>query len=193
MTRFSRNASLAIALGLVFLAGGLRAEGGDHAFVGSNNCKKCHIKEFKSWEETKMAQAFESLKPGVDVEVKQKLGLDPNTDYTKDEKCVSCHVTGWGKTGGFTSIDATPELAGVGCESCHGAGGTYIQDGYMTLKNKEYKRAELVAVGLVEKVSEAQCSGCHNKDVPIPDYKFDFAASKDKGTHEIFPLKYNHD
>jgi hypothetical protein len=32
-----------------------------------------------------MAQAFESLKPGVDVEAKQEMGLDADTDYTTDE------------------------------------------------------------------------------------------------------------
>ena len=26
-----------------------------------------------------------------------------------------------------------------------------------------------------------------------PDYVFDFEANKDKGTHEKFPLKYQHD
>lgn len=165
----------------------------DHAFVGTKNCKKCHIKEWKSWSETKMAGAFDSLKPGVDVEVKQQLGLDPDADYTTDESCISCHVTGWGKEGGFTSIEETPDLAGVGCEMCHGAGGTYTQDGYMTLKNKEYKKAELVAVGLVDQVSETQCSQCHNENVPIPDYSFDFEAMRAEGTHENYPLQYDHD
>ena len=43
---------------------------GEHAFVGVNGCKKCHLKEWKSWSETKMAQAFEQLKPGVAAEAK---------------------------------------------------------------------------------------------------------------------------
>ncbi len=176
---------------LLLLAPALSAD--DYAYVGTKNCKKCHIKQWKSWGETKMSQAFESLKPGVDVEVKAELGLDPNMDYTTDANCVSCHVTGYGKEGGFTSIEETPELAGVGCEMCHGPGGTYTQDGYMTLKNKEYKRADLVAVGMVEAVGEAQCVVCHNENVPIDGYTFDYATAKDEGTHESYPLKYNHD
>jgi cytochrome c553 len=165
----------------------------DHAYVGTKMCKKCHIKEWKSWAETKMAEAYESLKPGVDAEVKTELGLDPATDYTTDENCVRCHVTGYGKEGGFTSIDETPELAGIGCEMCHGAGGTYTQDGYMTLKNKEYKRADLIAVGLTHPIGEEVCQQCHNEEVPIPDYSFDFASMKEKGMHEVYELKYNHD
>ena len=164
----------------------------EHAFVGSKSCKKCHIKEYKSWEETKMAQAYESLKPGVDVEAKAAMGLSADEDYTQNAECVSCHVTGHGKPGGFVSEAETPELVGVGCEMCHGAGGTYIQDGYMTLKNKEYKLSELVAVGLVEKVGPEQCTGCHNENVPIEGYTFDYEAVKDQGTHEKFPLKYDH-
>ncbi len=165
----------------------------DHDFVGTKNCRKCHIKQWKSWGDTKMAQAFESLKPGVDTEIKEQLGLDPQKDYTTDESCVSCHVTGWGTPTGFTSIDETPELAGVGCEVCHGPGGTYTQDGYMTLKNKEYKRADLVAVGLTHPIDESVCVQCHNENVPIPDYTFDFETKKAEGIHENYPLKYNHD
>jgi hypothetical protein len=165
----------------------------EHAYIGSNNCKKCHIKQWKSWSETKMANAFETLRPGVVAERKTELGLDPEKDYTTDESCVRCHVTGYGKEGGFSSIDATPDLVGVGCEMCHGAGGTYTQDGYMTLANKEFKRADLVAVGLIHPVDEAVCTQCHNQDVPIPDYSFDFEAMKAEGLHESTPLKYNHD
>lgn len=165
----------------------------EHAFLGTKGCKKCHLKEFKSWEQTKMAQAYETLKPGVDVEIKEELGFDPAVDYTTDESCVSCHVTGWGKSGGFTSIEATPELAGISCESCHGAGSTYTQDHLMSLKNKEYKLSEVVAAGMVETVSEEQCVLCHNENVPIEDYSFDLETAKEQGTHEKFPLKYNHD
>ncbi len=163
-----------------------------HAFVGSKNCKKCHLKEFKSWEATKMAKAFESLKPGVAAEAKHAAGLDPQKDYTADAECVGCHTTGHGQPGGFVSVAETPDLVGVGCEECHGAGGTYLQDGYMTLQNKEYKKAELVAVGMVAEVTAAQCTKCHSADNPFSPGEFDFAASKDKGTHEIFPLKYPH-
>lgn len=165
----------------------------EHAYVGTKSCKKCHIAQWRSWSETKMANAFETLKPGVVAERKSELGLDPQMDYSTDPECVRCHVTGYGAEGGFTSIEETPDLAGVGCEMCHGPGGTYTQDGYMTLKNKEYKRADLVAVGLVHPVGEAQCVQCHNDENPIPDYTFDFETKKSEGMHESFPLRYNHE
>lgn len=164
---------------------------GKHAYVGSTKCKKCHLKEFKSWSETKMAKAFEALKPGVNADKKKAAKLDPNKDYTADAKCVGCHVTGQGKNGGFVDITSTPDLAGVGCEACHGPGGTYIQKPYMTLENKEYKKAELVAVGMVGEVTKEQCVPCHNEKSPF--FKaFDFEARKKDGLHDMFPLKYKH-
>lgn len=180
-----------LAVGLVSAASSTAAE---HDFVGTKNCKKCHIKEFRSWEETKMAQTFELLKPGVRAEAKTKAGLDPQKDYTTDKTCLPCHTTGYGKPGGFVDLESTPELASTGCEMCHGAGGTYTEDQYMSLKNKEYKRSQVVAVGLVETVGKAQCVTCHNSESPFvaDDFVFDFEANKDQGVHESFPLKYAH-
>ena len=185
-------ALLVMALGHAPIASGQEAT--EHEFVGVKNCKKCHLKEWKSWSLTQMAQAYETLKPGIAVEAKTSAGLDPEQDYTQDDNCIACHVTGYGKPGGFVDFETTPDLAGVGCESCHGPGGTYTQDEFMSLKNKEYKLADLVAVGLVEKVSAEQCTGCHNSESPfvIEGYVFDFESTKDKGMHESFPLKYSH-
>jgi hypothetical protein len=182
---------VAIVIALSCLGYGFAA---DHEFVGSKKCKTCHLKEYKSWEQTTMAQTFEVLKPGERADAKKAAGLDPEADYTKDAECLRCHVTGYGQAGGFVDEATTPTLAGVGCEVCHGAGSTYIQDEYMSLKNKEYKLSEVVAAGMVEKVSEAQCLSCHNSDSPFAgdDYVFDFEANKDTGTHEKYPLKYTH-
>ena len=193
MRRLSRLFIFLVPVAALLLVPPLSADGEEHAFVGTKNCKKCHIKQWKSWSETKMANAFETLKPGVAAERKVELGLDADKDYTTDAECVRCHVTGYGKEGGFSSIEDTPDLIGVGCEMCHGAGGGYTQDGYMTLKNKEYKRTDLIGVGLVHPVDEAVCTQCHNEQVPIPDYTFDYEAMKAQGLHENAPLKYNHD
>jgi len=170
----------------------VRAE--EHAYIGAKKCKMCHIKEYKSWAETKMAKSFDVLLPGERAEEKKAAGLDPDKDYTTDADCVRCHSTGYGKLGGFTDMDSTPDLAGVGCEMCHGAGGTYIQDEFMSLKNKEYKKAEVVAVGMVEQVTADQCTVCHNADSPFVDegFVFDFETQKNEGTHEKYPLKYTH-
>jgi cytochrome c peroxidase len=116
-------------------------------------------------------------------------------ETTSDEGTPGhCHVTGWGKPGGFTSLEETPDLAGVGCETCHGPGGTYLEPEYMSLKNKEYTKSDLVAVGLVGEITDAQCTSCHNADSPFvgEDFVFDFERSKNDGTHDRIPLKYEH-
>jgi len=187
-----------ICLAAAALLGGLliatASAADEHAFVGSKKCKMCHLKEFNSWAATKMATATDLLKPGAAAEHKKAAGLDPAKDYTQDKTCLPCHATGHGKTGGFVDLATTPDLVGVGCESCHGAAATYLQKEHMSLQNKEYKRADLVKVGLVEKVGEAQCLSCHQKGNKVPghDRPFDFAKDKDTGTHEKVALKYPH-
>jgi hypothetical protein len=189
MTR-SRFGRLLLSCG-VFLLLASPASAQDHAYIGAKKCKMCHLKQFKSWQKTQMANAFELLKPGVAAEAKTGAGLDPEKDYTLDAECVSCHVTGHGKEGGFVDAATTPGLAGVGCEACHGPGGDYVADDKMSLKNKEYKRADLVAVGMVFPPTEKQCTGCHNDKSPFFQ-GFDFETRKAEGTHEHRPLKYQH-
>jgi Cytochrome c554 and c-prime len=167
-------------------------DGFTYSYVGTKACKKCHIKQYKSWIKTKMSKVYEILKPGERSEAKKKVGLDPQKDYTKDAKCLPCHVTGYGKPGGFVSFEETPELIGVSCEMCHGAGGEYVKDQYMSLKNKEYKFSEVLKVGLINPPTAETCiSLCHNNNSPF--FKsFDFESRKDEGTHKHIPLKYNH-
>lgn len=169
-------------------------EAAEYSYVGNKKCKMCHLKEWQSWSETKMGKSYELLKKGVEAESKKKAKLDPSKDYTKDPMCLPCHTTGYGKPGGFVDMKATPDLVGVGCEMCHGPGGTYTQPEHMSFKNKEYKKSEVVRVGLIEKITQAQCTVCHNSKSPFvgKDYVFDFEAKKKKGIHAILPLQYKH-
>lgn len=163
-------------------------------YVGAKKCKGCHIKQYKSWEETTMANSFENLKPGVNADAKKKAGLDPDKDYTADADCLACHTTGYGKPGGFKSLAETPDLINVQCEGCHGPGADFKE---IMKTNKEFKLAEATAAGLVmptEKVNN--CMECHNDKSPFnekldPKYKFDIK-ERLKQTHEHFPLKYQH-
>lgn len=75
------------------------------AYAGSETCGDCHKKAYKVWGESRHAKALASL---------ERVGHDFDPD------CVSCHVTGLSSKKGFVSREATPALANVGCESCHG-------------------------------------------------------------------------
>ena len=162
-------------------------------YVGVKKCKVCHLKQYKSWLQTKMATSFENLKPGMKEEAKMKAGLDPRKDYTQDASCVRCHTTGYGK-GGFVSMEKTPDLINVQCESCHGPGGDFR---VIMKKNKEFKLADVKQAGLIiPSEDEKGCLVCHGNDSPFnekldPKYRFEFK-ERLKNTHEHFPLKYKH-
>jgi hypothetical protein len=162
-------------------------------YVGAKKCKACHMKQYKAWKKTKMATSFENLKAGVKVEEKKKAGIE-DKDYTKDPDCLRCHTTGYGKPGGFKSIEETPALANVQCESCHGPGADFR---VIMKKNKQFKLEEVKAAGLmVPSETENNCMECHGGESPFtekvdPKYKFEIK-ERLKNTHTHFPLKYEH-
>jgi peroxiredoxin len=83
-------------------------------YVGSDACQSCHEAEFATWEAGPHGHAVETL---------ESAGKAENAD------CLECHTTAYGKTGGFApkvAVASQPDLARVGCESCHGPGGEHI-------------------------------------------------------------------
>lgn len=195
------TASAAADPGVITVSAGLTfpALGDSPAFVGSSKCKKCHLKQYKSWKKNKKFSALETLKPGQASDAKGKHNLDPAKDYSKDGKCLVCHTTGFGKEGGYATPDPADEkavkkaskLAGIGCESCHGPGGAYIALHTEIMKSKrKYTEAEMYAVGQ-QKIEESTCTTCHNETGATFDASnpFDFAKMKQIGAHEHFPLK----
>lgn len=187
MQKLSRQTQLALAV----LALGLLAASASAQYVGASRCRPCHLVQFKSWEQTRMAKAFELLKPGVAATAKRVHDLDPQKDYSNDPDCLPCHVTGYGQPGGFASLAKTPELAGVQCEVCHGPGAGYLKPSLMSLQNREYERSDLVATGLVVPSAET-CKTCHNPKSPFHQ-PFDYQTRLRQGTHTHQPLRYKHD
>ena len=116
---------------------GLRA-GEENSYVGAKKCMPCHIKEYKSWNETKMSKAFQTIANEADK-----------------EKCYKCHTTGYGKPGGFKDPDSTPNLQNVQCESCHGPGAAHMA---VKTEDKEGKKKSIV-------LKPNTCNDCHNPHV----------------------------
>lgn len=162
---------------------------GQFDFAGVKSCKKCHRKEYKSWKKTPMAEAFEILKPGQRVAIKQQAGLDPQKDYTSDPVCLPCHTTGYGSPGGFVSIEKTPSMAGVSCEGCHGPGKAYNK--IMKKRGRIYKLEELTAKGLIDD-SKTTCTTCHNDNSPTRKLQEPFDAKDGEWAgHDPVKLKYH--
>jgi formate-dependent nitrite reductase cytochrome c552 subunit len=198
-TGFTSRAIAGEGVAAAAVATSMPAITGEYEYVGSKKCKKCHMKEHKSWAETKMGQAFNVLKPGEASEAKERFKLDPAKDYTKDETCLPCHTTGFGHAGGYAmpdpndkkAVKKAKKLESVGCESCHGPGSAYVKVFDEILKSKRsYKVDELYAVGLT-KIDATTCTTCHNDTGPTydPSKPFDFEQQKDQDSHERLPLK----
>ena len=164
-----------------------RRENAPPEYVGIDSCKICHLPHYESWATTKMAKSFDLLKPGERAEAKSKAGLDPQKDYTRDEECLICHVTGLGQPGGFVSIEETPEMANVECEMCHGPGSKYAEmmlkvPGTYTLD--DFKEKGGLTMPSAE--NNACTEKCHNADSPFvgSGFEFDFEDRKSMGTHK---------
>lgn len=171
----------------------------ESSYVGNKACSGCHKAEFADWQRSAHGKSVEVLSSGKKASAKSKAGL-ADKDYSKDDKCLKCHTTGFGKDGGFKSMDSTPELAGIGCESCHGPGSDYRE--IHKKKMLDFKRAETKAAGQTyASKGDKVCEKCHNADSPFkagvdPKYAFDLKERLKSGTesfHQINPLDGNHD
>jgi hypothetical protein len=152
----------------------------DYRYVGSEKCgKMCHNSEkggmqYSIWLKGKHAAAFTSLGTEKAKEVAKKAGV--TDDPQKSNRCVPCHVTGFGVKKELIEPTCTYN-EGVGCEACHGPGSEYKKINNM--KNHDLA----VAAGLVEQ-KEAVCIRCHNKGSPV--YKpFNFAEAVKMDAHPI--------
>ncbi len=112
-------------------------------YSGNEFCTVCHENQTVTWELTNHAGAYDTL---------VRHGAD------HDGECVSCHVVGYGKPGGFSiaTAAALPSLEGVGCETCHGRGGPHLSPNHVTENNYE-----------------PICATCHN-----PEHSLGFEYAK---------------
>lgn len=109
-------------------------------YVGSVACQPCHAKEFSSFVKySRKSHSYQSV---------QRMQKGLSTEQLKE--CFVCHTTGYGKSGGFVSIERTPELRDAGCEVCHGPGKEHVE----TQDPKLIER----------KVTVETCQSCHTQE-----------------------------
>jgi len=152
-------------------------------YVGTNKCKSCHNKsktgaQYKVWQGTAHAKAFETLKTEAALEAAKKAGVKGNP--WEAPECLRCHTTGFGAGGyevkdeafwnpapddraGKKAVKRMTGLQSVGCEACHGPGSKYKKKKVMeAIYTGETDGA---SVGLITP-TEKTCVGCHNEDSP---------------------------
>jgi hypothetical protein len=112
-----------------------RVSGPSPQYAGSQTCSECHPSVHSAESNTKHAQALETLK---------------QIHQDKNPSCLPCHTVGYGLPTGFISEAATPRLAGVQCENCHGPAANHAAN-------------EMDLVARPRRDIAAQvCGGCHN-------------------------------
>jgi hypothetical protein len=120
---------------------------GSDTYFGVGSCLSCHPDQFEVYTHTRHAKAYRTL---------------ASQFVHRDDKCVGCHVTGYGEPGGFAGfrrLGAQADLIDVQCEACHGPGNEHSRDGSYVTKAAE------------------SCSKCHNDDHD-PDFDYDDAWKK---------------
>ena len=81
-------------------------------YVGMGQCAECHPEHVETYSEWKYSRNFRIL------EMRGK-GHDP--------QCLPCHTTGYGKPGGFVSVEETPHMKNIQCEVCHGPASLHVK------------------------------------------------------------------
>jgi len=105
-------------------------------YVSDKKCYLCHRQQAKNHIKSAHANSFKSL---------------TENNQEKNPKCLPCHTTGYSKPGGFVDVKTTPDLAGVGCQACHGPGSAHTENGL----SKEQKR-QSVSLNMPN-----SCQSCH--------------------------------
>ena len=141
----------------------------DPALVkGPDACGECHDKSVDSWKESHHAKTFKDLPRSKEGrEIAKKMGLKR---IKSGGDCLTCHFTSALEEG-----EPKP-IAGITCESCHGAGADWIDvhsefgGKDVTAENedpahKEERYAKSVAAGMIRPndlyaVAE-NCYTCH--------------------------------
>jgi hypothetical protein len=136
--------------------------------LGADSCAKCHENEVRQWKLTPHHETFESLhrNPAAKA-ITKRLGL---STVKRNDTCVQCHYTQQQKG------ERVRVVAGVSCESCHGAardwialhndyGGSSATKAGESAEHRQQRRNASVAAGMNNPMNmyimARQCLACH--------------------------------
>jgi Cytochrome c554 and c-prime len=149
---------------------GFAAEGGvapDPAkIVGPNACAECHKQEAEAWKGTHHFKTFREMPRNTEAnEIAERMGV---RRIKTESLCLKCHFTVQQKD------NKEEPVAGITCESCHGAGKDWIKvhSGFSGKKENTETKAEEEArwklaesKGMIRTRALYQlaknCYGCH--------------------------------
>jgi hypothetical protein len=130
---------------VLFLCGllmvfGFAAKGADATdaakTVGPNACAECHKQEAAAWKGTHHFKTFREMPRNTQAdEIAEKMGV---RRIKSESLCLNCHFTVQQKN------NKEEPVAGISCESCHGAGKDWIKvhSGFSGKKEQTETKAE---------------------------------------------------
>lgn len=109
--------------------------------VGADECVDCHTPAHDVWQETTHFKTYEELSSSDAAnEIAEALEIDDIEDPAG--LCVECHFTLVGET-----VEDAEPIAGISCESCHGAAADWID------VHGEYVSGDAATESAAEKVT----------------------------------------
>ncbi|MCA9000728.1 MAG: cytochrome c family protein [Planctomycetes bacterium] len=171
----------------------------ENKYIGSAKCENCHSAEasgdqYGKWSKAPHHKAFETLKGKEAKEAGAKHGVE---DPSKSEKCLKCHVTGYGLDKKLFKKSFDPE-EGVGCEACHGPGDNHAKARFRAANEEsdeegfgeeegEAKYTEIPEGEIIAHPGVDTCIKCHNEESPT--FKEFCYFHREQKIRHINPLK----
>lgn len=156
--------------------------------VGHEACAKCHANEIQQWQQTPHFATFDVLHRTEEAkQIINRLGL---RSVKRNETCVQCHYTEQ-QTGSRVRV-----VAGVSCESCHGAatdwinihadyGGANVSAASESPEHRQQRRSAAIAAGMNNPSNlylvARQCFSCHT----VPDENLVNVGGHRSGSHQF--------
>jgi hypothetical protein len=125
-------------------------------YESADACGKCHAAEQTQWLTTQHAHAYGTI---------ERVGRQ------NDPECILCHTMGYGRDGGFATIDKTPDLGRVTCQACH----PFTADQCPKQAGKDPKFDPKVTL------NSRLCQSCHGL---VESPNFDYTVYKPKIMHK---------
>jgi hypothetical protein len=141
----------------------INGDEGKHKYVGAKLCGMCHKtdavgKQYTIWENSKHAQAYNTLKTEDADRIAKAKGY--STKAIETPECLKCHATGYNIDASLLT-DKFNISDGVQCETCHGPGSDY-----KSIKIMKDKKLAVDNGLIIYDKPEQLCLKCHNEESP---------------------------
>ncbi len=141
-----------------------------HKTIGPGNCAGCHPEQNQWWFGHAHSRSVDPFFDGnpKNLQIARLYGVSPTQMTTGRAVCMDCHGTI------LTGKESREVLDGVGCESCHGAAGDWLEP-HKNEAGKELGRSrpghlaalEVGKADLRDPRKRAEtCAGCHHVTEP---------------------------